>query len=95
MIKRFVKMRFKKEYINDFKNIFSTNQAKILASKGCRHVELLQDKHDPQLFFTYSLWQTEDDLNQYRNSNLFKEVWKNTKAKFEEKADAWSLNKIQ
>jgi len=95
MIKRIVKMKFKKEYINDFKNIFSTNQTKILASKGCQHVELLQDKNDPQVFFTFSLWQSEADLNQYRNSDLFKQVWQNTKAKFEARAEAWSLNQVQ
>jgi len=94
MIKRIVKMKFKKEYINDFKHIFSTNQTKILAYKGCEHVELLQDVNDPQLFFTFSLWHSEADLNQYRNSDLFKQVWQNTKAKFEAKAEAWSLNQI-
>lgn len=95
MIKRIVKMKFKKEYIHDFKNIFSTNQTKILASKGCEHVELLQDINDPQLFFTFSLWQSEAHLNEYRNSDLFKQVWQNTKAKFETKAEAWSLKQVQ
>lgn len=95
MIKRIVKMKFKKKYINDFKNIFSTNQTKILASKGCERVELLQDLHDSQLFFTFSLWHSEADLNEYRNSDLFKQVWQNTKAKFETKAEAWSVHQIQ
>ena len=95
MIKRIVKMKFKKEYIDDFKNIFSSNQAKIVASKGCEHVELWQDKNEPTTFFTYSLWQSEADLNQYRKSDLFRQVWQNTKAKFEIKAEAWSLNQIQ
>ncbi len=94
MIKRIVKMKFKETDINDFKTIFSNNQAKILATKGCKHVELLQDINNPQLFFTFSLWQSEDDLNQYRNSDLFKQVWQNTKAKFETKAEAWSLNQV-
>lgn len=94
MIKRIVKMKFKKASISDFKLIFSNNQAKIVAFEGCEHVELWQDKKDPQTFFTYSIWQSEDDLNRYRNSALFKQVWQNTKAKFEAKAEAWSLEQI-
>jgi len=95
MIKRIVKMKFKKACINEFKMIFSKNQAKIASSKGCEYLELWQDKNNAQTFFTYSIWQSEEDLNRYRNSTFFKQVWQNTKAKFEVKAEAWSLEQIR
>ncbi|MBX3164052.1 MAG: antibiotic biosynthesis monooxygenase [Bacteroidetes bacterium] len=94
MIKRIVKMSFKPENIEDFKHIFKTNWQKIKGFEGCSHVELLQDEHTPNIFFTYSLWQSENHLNAYRNSELFEKVWGATKILFNDKPQAWSVREI-
>ena len=91
MIKRIVKMNFKAENINEFKNIFKNSRDLIMGFEGCSHVELLQDLKDPCIFFTYSLWSDEAHLNAYRDSALFAQVWAETKSLFNEKAQAWSL----
>jgi heme-degrading monooxygenase HmoA len=91
MIKRFVKMTFKPEYIQDFKDIFNSSKELIAAVDGCKHVELLQDVNNPCVFFTFSLWEHEDFIEQYRNSDLFKGVWAKTKVLFDDKPEAWSL----
>lgn len=91
MIKRFVKMTFKPEYIQDFKDIFNSSKELIAAVDGCTHVELLQDANNPCVFFTYSLWHNEGFIEQYRNSDLFKGVWAKTKVLFDDKPEAWSL----
>ncbi len=46
------------------------------------------------IFFTYSYWETEDDLENYRQSALFDEVWTFTKKLFNDKPEAWSVNKL-
>jgi len=94
MIKRIVKMSFKPEKIEDFKTIFKTNWQKIKDFEGCSHVELLQDENNPNIFFTYSLWQSENDLNAYRHSDLFEKVWSATKILFNDKPQAWSVREI-
>jgi len=94
MIKRIVKMSFRPDAIDAFKNIFETNWQHIKSFQGCSHVELLQDKQNPSLFFTYSLWESEDFLNAYRNSDLFEKVWGATKLLFNDKPQAFSLNEI-
>jgi len=94
MIKRIVKMSFKPENIEDFKHIFKTNWQKIKGFEGCSHVELLQDEHNPTIFFTYSLWQSENHLNAYRNSELFEKVWGSTKILFNDKPQAWSVREV-
>ncbi len=94
MIKRIVKMSFKPENIETFKTIFETNWQRIKGFEGCSHVELLQDKNNPEIFFTYSLWQSEEHLNNYRNSELFNTVWSSTKALFNAKPEAWSVNQL-
>ncbi|MBA2611028.1 MAG: antibiotic biosynthesis monooxygenase [Bacteroidetes bacterium] len=94
MIKRIVKMSFKPESIEAFKTIFESNWQKIKGFDGCQHVELLQDANNPGLFFTYSLWQSEEHLNNYRNSALFNAVWSSTKILFNAKPEAWTVNEL-
>ena len=54
-------------------------------------IELLQDYNLPNSFSTYSYWQSEEDLNNYRNSEIFNDVWARTKVLFSEKPIAFSL----
>ena len=87
-------MSFKPEKIEDFKSIFKTNWQHIKGFEGCSHVELLQDENNPSIFFTYSLWQSENHLNAYRDSELFGRVWGATKILFNDKPQAWSVREI-
>ena len=94
MIIRIVKLSFHAEYISDFKTIFEKNKQKIISQKGCNQLEMLEDINEVNIFFTYSWWDSEDDLNNYRNSELFKDVWSKTKILFDKKPEAWSTKKI-
>lgn len=94
MIKRIVKMSFQPDKVDEFKSIFKTNWQRIAGFEGCSHVELLQDEKSGNTFFTYSIWENEDALNNYRNSELFNSVWSKTKVLFNEKPQAWSLQQI-
>jgi heme-degrading monooxygenase HmoA len=46
---------------------------------------------DEQVFFTYSKWESEADLNHYRFSAFFKETWTKTKMLFAAQPNAWSV----
>lgn len=91
MIIRIVKMTFQKERIDEFLEIFNASKHLIRAMDGCTHLELLNDINAPHIYFTYSYWLSENDLNIYRNSELFKSVWSKTKILFAEKPEAWSV----
>jgi heme-degrading monooxygenase HmoA len=71
---RIVKMEFQEDKIAEFLNNFKAVKDKIRASKGCKNLELYRDKNNRNIFFTYSFWETEQDLENYRNSDLFKTV---------------------
>jgi len=90
MIHRIVKMEFDPEKVDEFLRNFETNKSKIRAFGGCYKLELLQDKHNTNIFFTYSYWTDETSLERYRNSELFKGVWAKTKVLFNAKPVAWS-----
>jgi heme-degrading monooxygenase HmoA len=92
MIVRIVQMTFRENEIDNFLSLFETRKHLIRHFSGCRHLELWQDANRPNIFFTYSIWETEESLNRYRFSDLFKDIWTKTKALFEEKANAWSVN---
>lgn len=95
MIIRIVKMTFRKEETDTFLNHFRTHKMSIRRFDGCRHLELLQDVNDPRIFFTYSYWDTEDHLEQYRQSDLFRSIWKETKPLFAARAEAWSVERSE
>lgn len=82
MIIRVVRMTFKEEGVNQFLQIFEKSKEKIRNFPGCNHLQLLQDVHAKNIFTTYSIWESESDLNQYRESSLFGQVWPETKRLF-------------
>jgi quinol monooxygenase YgiN len=94
MFVRIVKMSFAEENIKTFLANFEENKNTIRNFKGCRFLELYRDKQNTNIFFTYSYWETETGLENYRNSNLFKGVWAKTKALFNAKPEAWSMEKL-
>lgn len=93
MIIRIVKMTFDSAKTEDFLYHFDEWKNKIRNMPGCTHLELLQDIHNSNIFFTYSYWVSENDLNNYRNSDLFEKVWAQTKTWFADKPEAWSLKR--
>ncbi len=95
MIKRIVKMKFKNDKVEDFIKIFFESKDKILEFKGCHLVELLNDCNDKTIMCTFSLWESEQCLQDYRNSEFFKSTWDKTKKLFEAKAEANSYNVVQ
>jgi heme-degrading monooxygenase HmoA len=86
-------MTFREESVNDFKTLFDERKDTIKSFTGCTHLELWQDVRHPNVFFTYSHWESEVDLDHYRFSEFFKDTWSRTKALFQDKPQAWSVNK--
>lgn len=95
MIVRIVQMKFKDEFIDRFLKVFDESKENIRAFPGVLHLELLQNIEDPGLICTYSHWENQEALEQYRNSELFKSTWAKTKVLFEQKPVAWSSNRLE
>ncbi|MBX2983325.1 MAG: antibiotic biosynthesis monooxygenase [Flavobacteriales bacterium] len=92
MIVRFVKMTFRPEEVEHFQELFEGWRHRIIATPGCRELELLHDISEPGVFFTRSEWESQDDLEAYRGSEVFAEVWPTVKSLFAAPAEAWSLH---
>ncbi|WP_299781367.1 antibiotic biosynthesis monooxygenase family protein [uncultured Formosa sp.] len=94
MFVRIVKLSFEPSKVDKFLNIFNLNKSKIRNFKGCEFLELYRDKEHDNIFFTYSYWADEQDLHNYRHSDLFASVWTDTKQLFNNKPEAWSVDKL-
>jgi autoinducer 2-degrading protein len=94
MFVRIVKLSFHQENIPAFLENFEEMKEKIRNAPGNRLLELYQDKDNPEIFFTYSYWEQESDLENYRHSELFLDVWSFTKKLFNAKPEAWSVDKL-
>lgn len=94
MIIRIVQMSFRWDAVKEFQKLFEERKHLIKEFEGCNHLELWQDAHDKNIFFTYSIWDSEEHLNHYRFSEFFKDTWTRTKALFADKPQAWSVMQV-
>ena len=95
MLIRIVRMTFKEGSREAFLQNFDQNKAFIRNFPGCQYLELLQGLDAKKnVFATYSYWKTEEDLNNYRYSDLFKATWADTKKLFSKKPEAISFKKL-
>lgn len=92
MIVRLVRMSFQTDQIETFRSLFIERRNLIRNFPGCLHLELWQDNYQKNVFFTYSIWNSEADLNTYRHSDIFQDTWAKTKILFSEKPEARTLS---
>jgi heme-degrading monooxygenase HmoA len=79
MLVRIVKRSFHEDKISNFLENFELIKEKIRNATGNRLFKLYQGKTNQGNFFIYSYWKTEQDSENYRNSELFFEIWTDTK----------------
>lgn len=91
MIIRIVRMHFTEAGVEEFLEIFNRHKEAIRHFPGCTHLRLLTDREDSRCYTTLSYWDSEQDLNNYRNSELFNNVWGRVKTLFSERSQAFSL----
>lgn len=82
MLIRTVRMTFAPAHVETFLALFADARPKIRAREGCEHLDLWQDVRYPNVFTTYSLWRDQDALDAYRESDLFRDTWAETKPLF-------------
>lgn len=83
-------MSFEPSKVSEFLELFESVKHKIASFEGCEGLILLRDAHLENVYLTYSYWESEEYLNKYRFSELFKSTWQGTKALFNDKPYAWS-----
>lgn len=88
-------MGFYKQNVEGFLQNFEDTKTNIRAFEGCEFLELYRDKNDPCIFFTYSYWESEAALENYKKSDLFNTIWGKVKPLFSIRPEAWSVDKME
>ncbi len=94
MIYRVVTLTIRPEETVFFEDFFRQRKAQIEGFAGCRQAQLLRNTGQPNVFYTLSEWEREEDLEAYRQSDFFKDTWRITKSLFEDRAAAFSAAPI-
>lgn len=95
MVKRIVKMTFQPALVHEFLAIFEESSPRIRSFHGCLHLELWQSiEPGSNVLFTYSHWENEKALEEYRQSSLFLTTWARTKVLFAAKPEAWTVQNV-
>ncbi len=89
---RIVRLSFKQEHVKDFLTLFDERKERIRSFEGCQYLELWQDNESPNVFYTFSLWQSPASLESYRISAIFQDTWSKVSIWFNEKPKAFSAN---
>lgn len=89
-ILRIVRMTFRPEEIVGFIREFDSLQPRVSGVPGCTSVRLERDAHDPTVCATFSVWESVEHLNAYRESALFGEIWPDTKRRFAAAPEVWT-----
>ena len=92
MIIRIVKLEFKEDKIDDFLLFFEKIKQNVNRFDGCHGMQLFRDLKNTSIVFTYSQWDSEEALNNYRDSETFGKVWPTIKPWFRNKAEAWTVS---
>jgi heme-degrading monooxygenase HmoA len=88
-------MKFKPDKEAEFMDIFNQVKRNVRSQKGCKGLEILSSESEGEKsIWTLSLWRTVEDLETYRQSDLFKETWASIKPLFASKAKAWTLTTL-
>jgi heme-degrading monooxygenase HmoA len=94
MVNRIVRMEFREEHVQAFVELFIKTKPLIEKMPGCHGVSLFADTQKSNVMITYSYWESEDMLNDYRMSDLFRTTWQLSKSWFAAKPLAWSMVKV-
>ena len=87
-------MEFQEDKTGDFKRIFKRQKPFIENFKGCHSVKLYKDATKHNVFYTYSLWENLQALEEYRKSEIFRKTWEEVKTLFSGKPLAFSLEEV-
>lgn len=95
MIVRIVRMTLLPDAVDSFLELYDRVSPDIRQRPGCHGLRLYRDVRWPSVLTTLSSWESETDLEAYRNSELFRATWAATRPLFAAPAEAWSQNLLR
>ncbi|NEN24326.1 antibiotic biosynthesis monooxygenase [Cryomorpha ignava] len=90
MVIRIVELHIHRDRLEKAQLLLAEVAPNVRKMDGCSHLNILEGLNNNAHITTYSYWKSEDHLNAYRQSNVFKTFWGEIKPLFAMPARAWS-----
>ncbi len=94
MILRVVKLKVDERKLEAFKLFMTNLHNEKLRLPGCLHFDFFHDKRNKNVYFSYTIWESEKYLRHYRKSELFKEVIQTLRSLCIEEPQAWTIENV-
>lgn len=94
MILRIVKMEVDDTRIDFFENFMNNLSEEKLTLEGCLHHDFFCEKDNRNMYYSYTIWQSEKFLNKYKKTDLFKEVTRTLRHICIKEPIAWTVENV-
>jgi quinol monooxygenase YgiN len=92
MFMRILKLNVDPKFIEEFKVFYEeTVEPKLQAVDGCLFASLIKSKPDKDEFVSLTFWKTQQQAENYENSDVFKNLYEQAKKYFSEATDEWKI----
>ncbi|OFX61669.1 MAG: hypothetical protein A2046_04560 [Bacteroidetes bacterium GWA2_30_7] len=92
MIVRIVKMQVNESNKVLFKQTLKDYQPLLKKQKGCMQIDMLNDKKIKDIYYSYTIWDNEENLKKYKNSDFYKELSSKVLPLCEKEPQAWTVD---
>ena len=92
MFMRILKLNVDPKFIEEFKVFYEeTVEPKLQVVDGCLFASLIKSKPDKDEFVSLTFWKTQQQAENYENSDVFKNLYEQAKKYFSEATDEWKI----
>lgn len=94
MITRITKFQVKPELSEEFESFVHQFKDELMSTEGCRHFDILKDKENNKQLFMFMIWQEDDFLDQFRQSDLNKLLVGKLNYFSEKEPSSWTVETV-
>ena len=94
MIIRVVKIPIKDASINSFIKRIPIISNEVRRVSGCIHNDIFRDKMKENIFYSYTIWNSDEDIEKYLGSQYYKDIWGDLWDYFEGTPKSWKIDNI-
>ncbi len=94
MILRVVKMKVDTNKVELFERFMNNLREEKLNLDGCLHFDYFHEKGNLNIYYSYTIWESDKHFRVYKKSDLFKEVTSTLNALCQIEPMAWTIENV-
>lgn len=87
-------MTVKEQYIDSFRKRVPVISNEVRRVSGCMHNDIFRDRNNDNIFYSYTIWSSEEDIERYLKSMYYKEIWGDIWDYFKKEPMAWKIDNM-